>query len=501
MTKFNETLLLVDDEGKVVRSLKAALGDLAPVVGVTDPLEAVRILEKEEIALAIVDQRMPEMQGSELFSIMVEKSPKTIRFLLTGYADLKAMSRAINEGNIHRYIEKPWDMERLRRDVEAGLDAYRASVRKDNELALLHSESVELKGQNEELRLRMQELDVEDRFITRNSEMMRVLETVERIAKVSDVVLIGGESGTGKELIAKRIHDIRHGPVAPFVALNCGAFCEGLVESELFGHMEGAFTGAVKDFPGAFERASGGTVFLDEIGDLRWDLQVKLLRVLEEGRVRRLGGVREEHISTSILAASNKDLREMVAEGRFREDLYFRLSVIELFLHPLRDRPEDIPLLLAHFLKQARVAYNRSNLSFTDEAVAELVKLRFPGNGRELKNLVRRVAAVVPHDQVELRDLVRFAGVRFPRPNQPVEEDESAPVLNKRREPFLVDEFKAAREKAKNEAAIAIEKEFLAYWHERAEGSVTRMAEYTGLTRGYLYRLAKHSGYSIKSED
>ena len=501
MTKFKEIVLVVDDESRVVRSLRAALGDLAPVVGLTDPREAAKLLESEEVGLAIVDQRMPEMQGTELLSHIVEKSPNTIRFLLTGYADLQAMSRAINEGSIHRYIEKPWDVDRLRRDVSAGLDAYRAAVAKEKELAFFQTHSAELQGENEKLRLQLREMDLEDRFITLNPDMKRTLETVERIAKVSDVVLICGESGTGKELIAKRIHEIRHGAKAPLVPLNCGALSEGLVESELFGHNQGAFTGAVRDFPGAFERAEGGTVFLDEIGDLRWDLQVKLLRVLEEGKVRRIGGTREEAVDVSILAATNKDLRKMVAEGVFREDLYFRLSVIELYLTPLSQRPEDIPLLLGHFLNQVRVAYDRPRLTFSEEASAALTRLPFPGNGRELRNLVRKVAAVIPEDLVELQDLKRV--LDRPAWSQVGESIKKAPkeeAPEERQGPFWASDFKVAREKARDEAAKDVEQEFLAYWHQRAEGSVTKMAELTGLTRGYLYRMAKHSGYDIRGE-
>jgi DNA-binding NtrC family response regulator len=470
-------------------------------VGLTDPTEAMELFSDRNVAVAIVDQRMPELEGTELLAAMFEKSPSTVRFLLTGYADLQAMSRAINEGHVHLYIEKPWDVEQLKRHVGAGIEAYRESVRSQDEQALLRSERESLLHENEKLRAKVRDLGVEDAIVTDNPEMERVLETVDRIAKVSDVVLICGESGTGKELVARRIHAIRHGISAPFVPLNSGSFCEGLVESELFGHEKGAFTGAVKDFPGAFERAQGGTVFLDEIGDLRWDLQVKLLRILEESSVRRVGGTRHIPVETSVLAATHRDLRKMVVEKEFREDLFFRLSVIELHLPPLRQRPEDIPLLVEHFLEQVRVAYDRPGFRFSREAVEVLEELPFRGNVRELRNIVKRACAVVQQEEVTAERLeeVLSPRQRSDRSSQLARKDaDHATPTDDDGVPLFVTNLKKARDLAREDAVTKVEREFLAYWYRLCDGNVSEIARATGLSRPYVYRIAKRSGFELK---
>jgi DNA-binding NtrC family response regulator len=507
MDRFQEIILVVDDDRKVVRSLRSALSDVAPVVGVTDPQEALQLFREQEVGLAIVDQRMPGMEGTDLLSTMVKESPNTVRYLLTGYADLEAMTRAINEGHIHLYIEKPWDLERLRRDVAAGLEAYRESLRRGDEVALLHSNWAALRKENEALRVRVRSLGVGVALVTNNPEMERVLDTVDRIAKVSDVVLISGESGTGKELVARRIHEIRHGPKAPFVPLNCGAFCEGLVESELFGHDEGAFTGAVRTFPGAFERAKGGTVFLDEIGDLRWDLQVKILRLLEESVIRRVGGVREIPVRASVLAATHRDLRKMVSAGEFREDLFFRLSVIELHLPPLRERCEDIPLLAEYFLEQTKVAYDRPDLMLTEAAVQFLSKLPFPGNVRELRNIVRRLAAGVHDERITMADLRSVLTPEQLPTEKQQERAENGPQLpspiippGENGLPLYVSDLRKAREMAREQAAATVEREFLEYWHCRCNGVVSEMAKSSGMSRAYLYRMAKRSKFKMERD-
>ncbi len=503
--KFSEKILVVDDDERVVRSLVAALEDLGPVIGVTDPEEALRLVETEEVGLAIVDQRMPKMEGAELLGHIRRRSPHTIRYLLTGYTDFDAMAKAINLGQVHRYIEKPWDVDRLLRDAEAGLDAYRASVQREEEMARLDAKRSELEEENTRLKLKLAKMGLEDEILTQNRKMERVLETVERIARVDDPVLIFGETGTGKELVARRIHRLRHGVRAPFVAINCGALNENLVETELFGHERGAFTGAVRDFPGAFERAEGGTVFLDEIGELRWDLQVKLLRVLEEGSVRRVGGSRERPVRASVVAATHRDLRKMVAEGKFREDLFFRLSVIELHIPPLRERREDIPLLLNHFLRQAKVAYNRPDLSFEEDAVEAIMDLPLRGNVRELRNIVRKAAAMVRHDMIKAEDLPRLVEASGYRREA---EQARRAVLSKAEFearygafrnwiPLDADELKRARDQAKREAIAVIEKAFLEFWYRRCRGNVSRIARETGLSRGFIYKMAHRSGFDV----
>ena len=495
MSRFKERVFVVDDEPKVVRALLSALSPVAEVEGFTDPKEALEEVRQGEVAVVIADQRMAGMQGTELLASISAVSPHTVRYLLTGYADLQSMILAINKGHVHRYLEKPWDLERLQRDVEAGIEAYRDAVKTADRLTRLEAKSASLREENVELRDRMRSLGLEDGFLTANAEMKKVLKTADRLAQAGDSVLIYGESGTGKELVARRIHLIRHGPAAPFEALNCGALSEHLVESELFGHDKGAFTGATADFPGAFERAHNGTVFLDEIGDLKPQLQVKLLRVLEESRVRRVGGRREIQVENSVLAATNQDLRSMVARGEFRRDLFFRLSVIELRLLPLRERPQDVPLLLEHFLEEARLAYGRVGLRFSVGAVERLKELPLRGNVRELRNLVRRAAVVLEKEEVSQQDLEDLMM------EEPEEELQGATSRNEdgpspwTRGEGVVDTKKLRR--ARDEAVADVDRAFLEYWQRRCEGNVSEMARSTGLSRSHLYRMARRCGFDL----
>ncbi len=522
MSDYSDLVIVVDDEAKVVRSLVTALSPVAKVEGFTDPLEVLEVFKKREVALVIADQRMAGMQGTELLETIKEISPNTVRFLLTGYADIQSMILAINKGQVHRYIEKPWDLERLQRDVGAGIEAYKHMVDSADRLTRLEVKSANLQEENLKLRDRIRFLGFEDQFLTTNPEMKKVLKTADRLAQAGDTVLIFGESGTGKELLAKRIHLIRHGPAAPFVALNCGALSEHLVESELFGHDKGAFTGAVSDFPGAFERADRGTVFLDEIGDLKPQLQVKLLRVIEEGKVRRLGGRREIEVNNSVLAATNQDLKSMVARGEFRRDLFFRLSVIELRLLPLRERPEDIALLLDHFREEAQLVYCLKSLRFTPAAVKRIQFLPFHGNVRELRSLVRSAAVVFGKDKIsrdDVEELLRnkpalkkaasegFYGLDEPSGGFAVAALEENPGFGdtspdgKKDETSLPDEclvtdakkLRKAREDAVNE----VDRAFLEYWNRRCDGNVSEMARLTSLSRGHLYRMAKRCGFPL----
>lgn len=524
MSNYSDLVLVVDDESKVVRSLMTALSPVARVEGFTDPLEVLKVFENREVAVVVADQRMAGMQGTDLLAKIRKISPNTVRYLLTGYADIQSMILAINKGQVHRYIEKPWDLERLQRDVGAGIEAYKDMVKSADRLARLEVKSADLQEENLKLRDRIRILGFEDQFLTSNPEMRKVIKTADRLAQAGDTVLIFGESGTGKELLAKRIHLIRHGPAAPFVALNCGALSENLVESELFGHEKGAFTGAVADFPGAFERADGGTVFLDEIGDLKPQLQVKLLRVIEEGKVRRLGGRREIEVSNSVLAATNQDLKSMVARGEFRRDLFFRLSVIELRLLPLRERREDIVLLLEHFLEEAQLVYGLESLRFTPGTVERVQALPLHGNVRELRSLVRRAAVVFGKDEISEDDLDELlangpalysAGSNEQSETEGLEGLEGSAGAAREEEGCFGESAGRARKgeecrqdeqdvtdttrlrKAREQAVADVDRAFLEYWNRRCDGNVSEIARATGLSRGHLYRMARRSKFPL----
>jgi len=509
--KFEEVVLVVDDDERVVRSLEVALSDIATVLGYTDPTVALDVIKARPVAVAIVDQRMPEMTGTELLAAVRQVAPSTVRFLLTGYSDVQAMSSAINDSQVHRYIEKPWDVEHLVRDVEAAIHAYQDAMRSADGLCHLEARSARLEAENAKLRRRMRELALDDEIITVNPGMEEALETVERAAVVTNAVLVYGESGTGKELVARRAHAIRHGPEAPFVALNCGAFSDGLVESELFGHEKGAFTGAVRSFPGAFERAHKGSLFLDEVGDLRLDLQGRLIRVLEDGLVRRLGGTRELSVDVTVLAATHRNLPAMVDQGLFRADVYYRLSAVEVSLPPLRERTEDIPLLLEHFMKTVRMASGRPQLHFTPAALEALIQHPFRGNVRELWNIVQRVAAVVRHDAVCQQDLT----ILLARPS--VAAPSSAAIRPQARAiaengdagepggtgsapeglPRDLEELRNARTKARDQAGASVEFAFLSYWYGRCGGNLAEVSRATAMSRPYLYKIAKRSGFPL----
>ena len=404
------TILLVDDEQDILDSLELTFEPEYNVFATRSGDAALEVMAREEIALMIVDQRMPGMTGTELLGRVTDRWPDTIRMLLTGYADMGAIVRAVNEGRIYRYITKPWDPPELLMSVQRALehyDAQRELAHRCEELAVL----------NEKLREAQQALEQENVYLRRevegtyrfesivgDSAPMRALYGVlERVIASSVTVLLAGETGTGKELVARCIH--YNGPRKDqrFVVQNCGALPEELLESELFGHRKGSFTGAFEDKEGLFEVADGGTIFLDEIGDTSPAMQVRLLRVLQEGEIRRVGETEDRTVDVRVVAATNRDLAKDVEEGRFREDLYYRLSVFPLRMPPLRERRDDIPPLAAHFLEEYNRKAGRSVRGFGPDTMDALTRYDWPGNVRELQNEIER--AIVLCEDGELISL------------------------------------------------------------------------------------------------
>jgi two-component system, NtrC family, response regulator HupR/HoxA len=411
-------VLVVDDEPASVSLLRITLGMEFDVHTATDGTAALSILATHpEIAVAIIDQRMPGLSGTELIQQTIEPYPHLVRIILTGYTDVESLIQAINAGSVYRYLTKPWNKDELLATVRQGLEVHRLStenVRLQDELRAanerLRAENVQLKR---EVRGRSRFADI----IGSSAAIERALALVERVVTTDTTVLITGETGTGKELIARAIHF--NGPRAdrPFVSENCGAIAPDLLTSELFGHKRGAFTGAHEDRQGLFEVANGGTLFLDEIGDCPAELQTRLLRVLDQGEVRRVGDSASIPVDVRIIAATHHDLEADVKAGKFRQDLYYRLSVFTVRTPALRERREDIPLLVQHFVERLAARTGKQVRGFTPAALAQLSGYDFPGNVRELENEVARAFTLADADADVTPDLLseRVAAATPPR--------------------------------------------------------------------------------------
>ena len=387
-------ILVVDDEEGVVESVAMTLEDDYIVHTALSGDEGLAVLDREEISLVIVDQVMPDMTGVEFLEQVVERKPQTVRMMLTGYADINSLVRAINDGRIYRYIQKPWEPDNLRIDVKRALEAHALVAENVHLGAALAEANEKLRAENVYLRREVERRYAFDQIIATSPSMEQVFDVMEKVAETDATVLVGGETGTGKDLVARAIHYAGARREQRFVAQNCGALPDTLLESELFGHKKGAFTGAHADKKGLFEIAHRGSIFLDEIGETEPGMQVRLLRVLQDGEIRPLGSSETRKVDVRIVAATNRDLRKAVQEGRFREDLYYRLRVVEIELPPLRERREDIPALAHHFLDRANEKMSRSLRGFTNAAMDRLVAAEWSGNVRELENEVERAVAL-----------------------------------------------------------------------------------------------------------
>ncbi len=384
------TILIVDDEVRSLETLKRTLEEDFDVKTASTIAQAEKILRQEWVEIVLCDQRMPEITGVEFLKRIREQWPDVIRMIISGYTDSEDIINALNEAGIYQYITKPWNPDSL---ILTLRNAHQLlQIQRQNEAM-----SVELRKTPEQLNKSvnekcktLQEKYSGDANIVRmpDSCMNQVCEKILQVAPYNVSVLLAGESGTGKELAARALHYNSLRCDQPFIAENCCALHDELLESELFGHKRGAFTGAVEDRVGLFERANGGTVFLDEIGEVSTAFQVKLLRVLQEGEIRPLGSGRTRNVDVRIIAATNKDLEGEVRAGRFREDLYYRLATMTVYLPPLRERKGDIPLLANSLLNTAMQSLGKKVMGFTLEALECMQAYHWPGNVRELQNEV-----------------------------------------------------------------------------------------------------------------
>jgi two-component system response regulator HupR/HoxA len=386
------TVLIVDDEPRVLDALEAILSAEFRVLRAGGGEEALALLRTEDdVGTILTDYRMPGMSGVELLRRSQELAPDASRMVLTAYTDVDSLMEAINTGRIHHFISKPWDPKELvvivRRAAERfALARENARLRDELELALnaLRREAADA---------RERPLSFE-RLVGAQSGLRAAVDLARKVLDTDTTVLLLGETGTGKELFARLLHDNGPRRRARFIAQNCGALPESLLESELFGHVRGAFTGATGERKGLFEEAEGGTVFLDEVGELSPAAQLRLLRVLQEGEIRRVGASVGRKVVVRVIAATNVDLEAEVAASRFRKDLYYRLNVFPIRLPPLRERPGDVPALAEHFLRLYRQRARRAVPGISPEAMRHLKAYPFPGNVRELENEIERAVAL-----------------------------------------------------------------------------------------------------------
>jgi len=381
-------ILVVDDERSICELLEISFRKEGHRVEVAhDAATAKRKLESQIFDIVISDVRMPGQTGVDLLKLTKEIAPRTIFLLITGVPTVETAIAAINAG-ADRYVIKDHDL----------VDQLRRAVREA-------SENLKWRREAGYLRRELRRLTGLENTIGQSPKMRAIFELIQTVAPQNSRVLVTGESGTGKELVARAIHENSLRAQAPFITINCGAFPDTLLESELFGYMKGAFTGANENRQGLFQAAHGGTLFMDEIGNMSLTMQVKLYRVLQEGKVRPVGSTEESDVDVRIIAATNKDFDKEIAEGRFREDLYYRLSVIPIQLPALRERREDIPLLARHFLEKFCKAMNKRIAGISPEAMRRMESYDWPGNVRELENTMERAVALESGSEISLRVL------------------------------------------------------------------------------------------------
>ena len=382
-----ETILIVDDEKNYLLVLEALLVDAGYEVITSDnTIEALEITMSHDLDLVITDMRMPGQDGMEFLAQLRSRQPGPPVIMMTAYATVEKAVEAMKRGAFD-YITKPFKNEELILTIRKAIEMHR------------------LKQENRLLSLDLQERYQFGNIVGKSKIMRQVYEIIEKVAQTRASVLITGESGTGKELIARAIHFNSPRRDKPFISVNCSALSETLLESELFGHERGAFTGAVTQRKGRFELAHGGTLFLDEVGDMSPALQVKLLRVLQEMKFERVGGTATLQVDARLVTASNRELEREVELGRFREDLYYRLKVVHIKVPPLRERRDDIPLLVHHFLEKAAKANAIPVKSVSHEALKYLYQYDWIGNVRELENVIERAVILCDGDDVRPQDL------------------------------------------------------------------------------------------------
>ena len=447
----NKTIMIVDDEPSIRTSLEGVLEDEGyEVIAAKDGHQALKIMEDALPDLVLLDIWMPGIDGIETLKRMRSLSPGLQVIMISGHGTIETAVTATKLGAFD-FIEKPLSLDKTLLTVRNALNF--RQLKDDNLILRQKARSThKLSGESASIR--------------------QLQETIERVAPTQATVLIAGENGTGKELVARAIHHLSPRNSRPLVEVNCAAIPEELIESELFGHEKGAFTGANERRRGRFDLANNGTLFLDEIGDMSLNTQAKILRILQEQRFERVGGTKTIEVDVRIIAATNKDLKKEIAEGWFREDLYYRLNVIPVHVPPLRKRSEDIPLLVEEFVEEFAAESGVSRKRVSDEVIAMLQRQPWPGNVRELKNFIERLVILLPEEVIELHHLPESF-------HEPSPSASGSSALNQ-------PSFKQAK--------VEFEKEYLRRKLEEHNWNISQTATSIGLERSHLHRKLKTYG-------
>ena len=449
-------ILVVDDEVNMRLVLKAMLKKEGyDVETAADGLEALALLHRHDITACITDLRMPKLDGMGLLNRMVEEYPSIPVIIITAHGTVETAVDALKKGALD-YITKPFDQEELKNVISKAVKTRVLS--------------------EEEVQLAATELD-RGEIVGSSPSTVKIFEIIKKVAPTTTTILITGETGTGKELVANAIHMNSPRKLNPFIKINCSAIAENLIESELFGYEKGAFTGAVSSKPGRFELAHKGTLFLDEVGDLPREIQVKLLRVIQDHEFERVGGLQTIKVDVRLVAATNRNLQQRVKEGYFREDLFYRFNVMPIYVPPLRERKEDIPALVSYFIEKFNRKLDRQIAGVDPEVMELLMDHDWPGNIRELENLAERLVLMAKGDQIVMGDV----------PAELIE------AVEEKAQTAAPDEKRSIKELIREKTGD-IEKQMIVRVLAECEGNISKAARQLGLSRRGLHlKLAKYN--------
>jgi DNA-binding NtrC family response regulator len=464
----NVRILVVDDEMIVCESCKRILEEEGyEVETALSGREAFDKMKTAPFDIVITDLKMPEIDGMEVLKTFRKDYPDSIIIMITGFSTVETAVEAMKLGAFD-YIPKPFTPDEVTVVVKRAV------------------EKKSLIAENIYLRQELQEKYGFHNIVGKSKKMQEIYRVIAKVATTDSTVLIYGQSGTGKELIARAIHFNSPRREKQFVPVDCAVLSENLLESELFGHVRGSFTGAVTTKPGLFEVADGGTVFLDEVGNISLSIQAKLLRVLQEREFTPVGGTKAKKVDIRLIAATNKDLEKMIKEETFREDLYYRLNIVPISLPPLRERQEDIPILAAHFLKKSAEEMGKTIKGFTPEAMEKLMRHPWPGNVRELENVIERTVVMIDDEMVRVEHLIL--------PGQQEKE------ISENHIPMTSEELKEIKKQVREKAVEEIERAFVLNALERHQWNVTRAAEEVGMLRPNFQALMRKYNLRVRGE-